>query len=247
MKTKEMSIIKLAIYDWKQVGLSGKWAFPFILLLSYLGFSYTMAPAGVLNSFSMSAYVLFLLMMSLGLIVDAIDHRMIDAALLVKCGENQERFYLAKMISVGIYAFIGTVIGMAMPCIRYALDGTGFFIRAFTAGDVLTGILIHILFGLSGGFFGLLLNHRIFSKRPLAIAVGAMIAVVSILKIPIEQVTGWTKYILWIFPPISELEVAYGTADHVAADQMIYFFGMFVYCLLEGILYVWIMKRIKVR
>lgn len=240
-----MKLSAMTLFEWKKINMSGKWSFPFVLLIIYLGFSYTFAPSGVLDSFALSAYVLFVLMISFGLIVDSIDSKMVDASILVKAGRKQSIFYQAKILSIGIYSLIGSVIAMLVPSLRYLISGTNFFLREFVISDIISGLVIHIFMGLAGGLFGLMMNGRIIARRSVAVILCTLFALTNIIKGSVNTDMPWTKLITWMLPPVYDLVDQYGGANYFYTGLMPIFLWMFLYIVFEIIVYVFAMKKLK--
>ena len=74
---------------------SAKMLVPFLLLIAYIGIAYAIAPLNILSSFSICAMVLFVLMLSIGIMYDDTSCRMIEQTIYVKL-RRKEYLYLGR-------------------------------------------------------------------------------------------------------------------------------------------------------
>ena len=86
---------------------------PLILLFFYLGFAYSMAPQYVLDSFSICSLVVFLLMLSVGIMYDDINYPMIDQTIFIKT-EKKEQIFGARCVLIAYISF-----GASAACVVY--------------------------------------------------------------------------------------------------------------------------------
>ena len=240
-----MKLSAITIFEYKKMLLSGKWSMPLILLIAYLAMTYTMAPAGVLNTFSVSSYVFFLIMLSFSILADSIDAEMINQSILAKCREHIETFYLAKLLAIFIYTIIGSGIAMLVPVIRYIISGTNFFIRPVSIADVAIGLILHILLGMTGAVFGLILNSRVIKKRQVAVGIAVLFGIICIVKDAIISDFHLLQYLLWILPPVSNIVKKFGEASFFNSSLLPLIAWGIVYLLIEIIIYVRSMKKLK--
>ncbi len=240
-----MKIGAITIFEFKKVLFSGRWSFPLILLVAYLAMTYSMAPAGVLNTFAVSSYVFFLLMLSFALLVNSMDAEMVDQSILSKCREHLQIFYMARVLSISLYTFLGTVIAMTFPLIRYAISGTGFFLRPFTVSDIVVGLVLHYILGMIGAVFGLILNGRVIKKRQIAVGIAVLFAIICIVKDALIIDFPIMQYILWILPPISNIVKRVGEASIFQMSLIPLIIWGIMYFIIEWICYVICMKKIR--
>ena len=240
-----MKLGAITTFEYKKILLSGKWSMPLILLIAYLAITYTMTPAGVLNTFSVSSYVFFLIMLCFSILADSIDSDMINQSILAKCREHIETFYLAKTLAIFIYTLIGSGIAMLVPVIKYLIFGTSFFIRSVSIVDVVIGLILHILLGMIGAVSGLFMNSRIIKKRQVAVGISVLFGIICIVKDAIISDCHLLRYLLWILPPVSNIVKKFGEASFFQSSLLPLIAWGIVYLLIEIMIYVRSMKILK--
>ncbi len=224
---------------------SSRMILPLILLFFYLGFAYSMAPQYVLDSFSICSLVVFLLMLSVGIMYDDINYPMIDQTIFIKT-EKKEQIFGARCVLIAYISF-----GASAACVVYPvlvdLAGRGnLFMRPLRLEDLISAFFLFWLIGICGGVTGLFANSRLFKKREAALLLGALLGLVIILKGPIGEEFPPTRLLTWILPPVYDLSVNYCKEDYFSLSANgIYFLWLAGYTGIEIFLYIWLMKRKK--
>lgn len=232
-----------AIYKFEKDKLihSSKMVVPFILLITYIGCSYTVAPLMILESFSVASLVVFALMVSVGIMYGDMNYEMIDQTIFVKL-PKKEYFYFGKIMIMGEVSMVFALFSVFIPVIIHACSGFALFKRSIVFSDICSGIILFWLIGMSGSLVGLIANQRIIKQRKNAILLCTFLTIVAIVKEPINSKFIIAKFLTWLLPPVYDLSVFYCKDTYFKlSNTWIYFLWITVYIIIEIIAYTKIM------
>ena len=224
---------------------SSRMILPLILLFFYLGFAYSMAPQYVLDSFSICSLVVFLLMLSVGIMYDDINYPMIDQTIFIKT-EKKEQIFGARCVLIAYISF-----GASAACVVYPvlvdLAGRGnLFMRPLRPEDLVSAFFLFWLIGICGGVTGLFANSRLFKKKRSGPAVRGPAGTGDYSERAYRRGIPAHTSATWILPPVYDLSVNYCKEDYFSLSANgIYFLWLAGYTGIEIFLYIWMMKRKK--
>jgi len=222
---------------------SGKLILPEILMCGYLGFAYSIAPQNILDSFSLCSLVVFLLMLSVGVMYDDINYQMIEMSMFVKL-KKKELLYFGKVMMIAYISLTFTLASILIPILLHCLNKMQLFDRAIVFSDILSGSILFFLVSMSGGITGLLANRRIFSNRTLAISLSALTGIAAITKVSLNKDIFITRFFTWILPPVNEISIAYCKETYFSLNSTgIYFIWLLLYIVIEIFIYIKLMLR----
>jgi hypothetical protein len=234
-----------AIYRFERDKLlrSSKLIVPLLILIAYIGIAYSIAPLNILSSFSICSLVIFMLLISVGVMDDDLSYSMIEQTILVKI-HKKALFYLGRAVLIGVVSMAFSLIAVLLPLLIHLWRGSELFSREIVISDVLSGLALFWLIGLCGGMIGLFANHRIISNRKTAILICIAFGLFTIIKGALVQQAQFLQYITWILPPIHDLSVAYCQDTYFRLGQTwVYFAWLMGYIGIEVFAYVKIMRR----
>ena len=182
---------------------SSKMVVPFLVFFLYLKFENSSGPQSVLAQFSISSLVIFMIMISIGMIYNDINTPMIDEAVMIKL-EKRTYFYLAKVSMIIYLALILSVMGIIVP-ILYSSQ----FQPGIQPLDIISGLILLTLAGVNGGMTGLLCNRHLIAKRESGLLAVILIGLLTVVEVPLNKEFAFAKFFTWVLAPISKISVAY--------------------------------------
>ncbi len=230
-------------YEMDKLLKSSKLIVPLLILVAYIGIAYSIAPLEILSSFSICSLVLFMLMISVGVMQDDVNDSMIEQTILVKL-RRKELFYLGKVALIGVVSIVFSLVSVLLPLFIHVFRGSMLFSREIVISDVLSSFVLFWLFGFCGGMIGIFTNHRIIPNRKTAIMFCIAFGLLAIIKGAITERFEFLQYITWILPPVHDLSVAYCQNTYFRFSQTwIYFVWFTGYIGIEILAYVKIMRK----
>lgn len=184
---------------------TSRFIMPLIVWLAFMLASYSIRPQYVVPSFLVSMTCLFFIMIWISFsYLESIDN--VSEQLMILKVKNQYVYYLSKDFFLMLIGVVMSIIGVIFPVIMNALNGFKLFNRPVTARDIVSAFLIYIVFSSLGCSISILLQPRCIKSRKIAIGIIALIALISVIKIGLVKQLPEVKYIMWIFPPVSEIQ-----------------------------------------
>ncbi len=203
-----------AVYRFERDKLlrSSRLIVPLLILFAYIGIAYAVGPLNIRSSFGICAIVLFILMISIGMMEDNAAYAMIEQTILVRL-RRKWLFYLGKAALMAAVSLVFAAVAVLAPVLIDLSRGGGLFSRGIMVSDVLSGFVLFALTGLCGGLTGLFVNHRIIANRNTAILLCIAFALLAVIKGAMTAQVDVLKYILWILPPVHDISVTYSKSD----------------------------------
>jgi len=232
-----------AIYKFEKDKLihSSKMVVPFILLITYISCSYTVAPLEILSSFGAASSVVFAIMVSIGVMYGDMNYQMIDQTIFAKL-PKKEYFYLGKIMIMAEMSMVFALLSVFIPVVIHVCSGFALFKRSIVFSDICSGIMLFWFIGMSGSLVGLIANQRIIKQRKNAILLCTFLTIVAIVKEPINSKFTIAKFLTWLLPPVYNLNVFYCKDTYFQLSKTwIYFLWITVYIIIEIIVYIKIM------
>ncbi len=234
-----------AVYRFERDKLlrSSRLIVPLLVLFAYIGIAYAVAPLNIMSSFSICSIVLFILMLSIGMMEDHIGYAMIEQTILVRL-RRKGLFYLGKAALMAAVSLVFAALAVLAPVLIDLSRGGALFSRGIVVADVLSGFVLFALTGLCGGVTGLFAHHRIIANRKIAILVCIAFALLTVIKGAMNAQVEMLKYVTWILPPVHDLSVAYSKYEYFRFEATwSYFLWLAGYIGIEVLAYVAILRR----
>ncbi|GAA0742929.1 hypothetical protein [Clostridium oceanicum] len=217
---------------------TNKFIMPMVLWMGFMAVSYSVKPQDFVSSALVSMGVLFLIMAWISFsYLEDID--IVSEELILLKSRNKTIYYLSKNVFLIIIGLFMSIIGVAFPIIRNALDRFEFFNRSITVGDIFSSLLLHIIFAALGCSLCILFQARCIKNRKIAIEMLILALVVSIIKIAIIQKLPLIKYVTWVLPPICEILKVLG-------DKNFFYIGDIVKSIIYGSVYIFAYNTINI-
>lgn len=234
----------LLSYEIDKVKHGKKLIIPVIILIAFLFFNYSIKPLEVLPSFSTTSMVIFAVMAMFGVMYNDIDYSMIESAMLVSM-KKKWMLYAGRILMIVVMSIIASVVSILYPVINSILNDGTLFSRALNVKDILSGIILCSLTGITGGIFGLIANKRILHKRELVIGVTLLFVIFTAAKEAI--MTGVVMRIIYIiFPPVYDLGYVYSDTKYLDITALLPYIGWnLIFIVIESVVYIYSMHRLK--
>lgn len=204
-------IFEMIRYQYKQYIMSAKWVMPLIVLLGVLGMMYSIAPVKIVDSFSMTGIVLFVIMVWIGKLTQGVEPEVSQQVMILRL-KSERKYYLCNIIFVMCICIVVTIISMLVPLLIHVWSGNALLSRQLIWSDIIGGGLIMFACAFTGGMLGDLFHIRVIRNKNAGIGLTFFITLLAVCRNGIVVDFALTKYILWVVPPISDV-ISWFTRD----------------------------------
>lgn len=227
-------IIELVKYQLQIYFKGSKFVMPFVAVAIFLFVLYSgdSRPVGVLTSFIISCYWVFILMVWIGLSVSSDESPIMEQIIFLRMQSNVY-YYLCKMLCMIIIGFIINSICLLYPIVINLSSHGGLFERTLTISDVLNAFILLSGSSIVGGSLGSFFHPRVMKDRKLAIVLAVLATIITIAKTVIINEVPIIKLFIWILPPLDSVSRIYGQAEFFNIGKSI---GLFLMILLYAII-----------
>lgn len=192
----------LVIYQYKKFITAYQYIAPCMFFLTALIMLYFYSGQPILSSFASSAIILLFIMTWLTTIILNLENIEEQQLLFVQLN-GKRKYILGKLVFSCLVSIPFILFAVAYPIVTMRFE------QHLSVSNILLGIYIHIALALLGIVFTLLLKVIQGLSQKYRWLVLVLIYLISILKIPLIQNFSILKFILWVFPPVSELLSVY--------------------------------------
>ncbi|GAA0178442.1 hypothetical protein SH2C18_14990 [Clostridium sediminicola] len=197
-----MNMLKnLLIYHYKIYIKSNKFIIPFLVWLIWIYSIYSTTHVSVVSNFLLSMGCLFYLMVWIGLTYMEIEDSISEQLLILKA-RSENIYYVSKILFLVFIGMTMSLIGVIFPIIKNIIGKSQLYSTDITISDLGIALIFHSFVSILGVTTGTLLHPRIMKERKMAIMLTVAIALMSIIKIPMNIEIPFTRFLTWIFPPL---------------------------------------------
>lgn len=217
---------------------SGKGIVPIVIFVAWQGMMYSIGPVEVLGSFGLCSLLIFAIMLSISIIFSSYRNPMIEMSYLVKV-KDKKQVYTANLVVIYLFSGGLTIVGLVIPVLFYITGGFTLYCRPLRVSDILAGGALMFLVAICGGIIGQFADKNIISNQKVAVLSGITIALLVLLKEGLIEKVPTLKYILYILPPVSDLAKKFNEMQEFILLQSIgYFLWIIAYISVLHFLYV---------
>ncbi|NOW82695.1 hypothetical protein B0H39_000576 [Clostridium beijerinckii] len=235
-------LISVLKYNFKMYMKSHKYIMPFFIFIIYMVMAYSIRLLDIVGSMVSSAAFLFALMTWIGFTYCSNIELIAEEVLILKLGSHT-RYWISKIIFMGVVGVFFSILSVGLPIIYNLICNV--FKYPVTFSDIVVSFIIHMFLSIIGALIGMLLQPRIISNRKMAILGAIFIVLMSIIKGPVINEVLYSKYVMWIFPPINEVSTAYLNLMHFNMPNLIMpLIIMIIYIFIESFILIKRMKKV---
>ncbi|OCB00566.1 hypothetical protein [Clostridium beijerinckii] len=235
-------LISVLKYNFKMYMKSHKYIMPFFIFIIYMVMSYSIRLLDIVGSMVSSAAFLFALMTWSGFTYYSNIELIAEEVLILKL-KSHTRYWISKIIFMGVVGAFFSILSVGLPIIYNLICNV--FKYPVTFSDIFVSFIIHMFLSIIGALIGMLLQPRIISNRKMAILGAIFIVLMSIIKGPVINEVPYSKYVMWIFPPINEVSTAYLNLMHFnIANLIMPLIIMIIYIFIESFILIKRMKKV---
>ena len=150
-------MISLIKYNWKIYLRSHKYILPILILIVNMVVTYTVRPIDITGTFMFSSCLLFFVMSWMGYTYFDADKNTSEEILILKA-KNYTYYLLSKILML---QFLGLLLSLFSTIIGITFGG---FLYPLTIVDIVSILIIHIVFSNIGVVFGMFFQPRIISN-----------------------------------------------------------------------------------
>lgn len=235
-------LISVLKYNFKMYMKSHKYIMPFFIFIIYMVMAYSIRLLDIVGSMVSSAAFLFALMTWIGFTYCSNIELIAEEVLILKL-RSHTRYWISKIIFMGVVGVFFSILSVGFPIICNLICNV--FKYPVTFSDIVVSFIIHMFLSIIGALIGMLLQPRIISNRKMAILGAIFIVLMSIIKGPVINEVPYSKYVMWIFPPINEVSTAYLNLMHFnIANLIMPLIIMIIYIFIESFILIKRMKKV---
>ncbi|MBE6087927.1 MAG: hypothetical protein E7206_07760 [Clostridium beijerinckii] len=235
-------LISVLKYNFKMYMKSHKYIMPFFIFIIYMVMAYSIRLLDIVGSMVSSAAFLFALMTWIGFTYCSNIELIAEEVLILKL-RSHTRYWISKIIFMGVVGVFFSILSVGLPIIYNLIFNV--FKYPVTFSDIVVSFIIHMFLSIIGALIGMLLQPRIISNRKMAILGAIFIVLMSIIKGPVINEVPYSKYVMWIFPPINEVSTAYLNLMHFNIPNLIMpLIIMIIYIFIESFILIKRMKKV---
>ena len=235
-------LISVLKYNFKMYMKSHKYIMPFFIFIIYMVMAYSIRLLDIVGSMVSSAAFLFALMTWIGFTYCSNIELIAEEVLILKL-KSHTRYWISKIIFMGVVGAFFSILSVGLPIIYNLICNV--FKYPVTFSDIFVSFFIHTFLSIIGALIGMLLQPRLISNRKMAILGAIFIVLMSIIKGPVINEVPYSKYVMWIFPPINEVSTAYLNLMHFnIADLIMPLIIMIIYIFIESFILIKRMKKV---
>ncbi|MCD2492894.1 hypothetical protein LQE92_09665 [Lacrimispora sp. NSJ-141] len=236
---------ELIRYHFHSYFKSSRFVMPVVILAVVLYCMYTIMPVGIVDSFSISSVCLFLIMVWAGLSYNMLEDPVSEQLMILRV-RSDITYYLSCSLFLILLGMLACLISTLFPVIQNLLNHRQLFLRPIKASDILCGWLLQSASAFVGSSVGALLHPRIMKDRKIAISLTAFIAVMAVSKFGILQEIPASRSVLWIFPPMEELNSIFAGEETYSLLKVLEALGILcLYGTAVSALRIWLLKKRK--
>lgn len=227
----------LVQYRMRIYGKENRFIMPLAAMLFMLYIMYSMKPAGVVSSFFMSSYMIFLIAVWNGFVMSSAEDPVMEQIQMLRV-QNIFAYYVSKIVCLLLVGLAGTCICLVLPvAVNVINDGT-LFERTLTGYDLFNAFLLLSGASFAGGTLGSILQPpMVLRERKNALLLTVLAAVLTIIKQALMQEIPLLKWILWILPPLERAGQIYGNADFfLLSDTVKIFLLLMTYAIIYSMI-----------
>lgn len=236
---------KLIRYHMLQYSKTNKWILPGLVLLSILSLMYSVKPVGLTDSISLSATILFFLMVWIGYGCNIMEDPVSEQIMILRV-QSERKYYISQLLFVSEIGVTVSLITLIFPLVQYGLNGSTMFDRTIGYDDICCWIIVMVLYAVTGGMMGAMTHERVMKSSQFAIMTISLLVILTIARGGIVHQLPAMKAVLWIVPPVLEATSWFGTTEQMTwSGTLLTAFTFFIYSIGYAVIRIEIMVRHK--
>ena len=239
------AICEMIRYQYRQYMMSAKWVMPLIVLSGTLGMMYSMAPVGIVDSFSITGIFLFVIMVWIGKTIQGVEPEVSEQVMILRL-KSERKYYLGHIIFMMCICVVVTGISILVPVFTHIRSGNALLLRQFIWSDFVGGGLLMLACSFTGGMAGELFHIRVIRDKNMGIGLTFLVALLAVCRNGVIAKFAALKYILWIIPPISDVVSWFTNESYFnMGEVMIGFVLLLIYGVVMAVMKVELLRRVK--
>lgn len=210
---------ELIKYESRKYFKSNKIIMPLLFWLIFLRICYSEGNLSYVSSIVMSMGVLFFVMTWISYSYQEVEELISEQLLVLKL-QSAEFYNASKVIFLLLIGLGFSILGIAFPMIQNLLNDFCIFNRVITVFDIINGVVLHFIVATVGVSLGSLFHPRIIKNR-MSVLMVVTVAILAYAKGPIILQYSFTKFVLWIFPPIYDILASFYEQEYFNIHNMI--------------------------
>ncbi len=211
---------------------SSRFVVPIIANMIFLYVMYYECTYDIGTVLIITGFFSFYLMMFVGNSIISLKNEILEQIVILRIGKY--KVSISEFIFVSFLSLLVMIMCCGIPLLFNCI-GSGFLIKQhIPVENILCTLIIVWLSGILGGVIGSFFNNSIIKNRKMVTLLIVLIAVLSVSRGAIVAQRQWTKYVLFILPPIDEIRkcIDFFNGIILTGQACLQIFNMIIYILI---------------
>lgn len=213
-------ISQLVKYHFRQYFKTNKFVMPFTALIIVLYTLYSSKPVGVVPSMVSCCIAVFLISSWTGVTVCSLEDPVSEQVIILRI-KSHRKYYLSHTLFLLSLSTLAALISVSVPVLLNIINKGELFERTLMVSDILCGFLLLTLSAFMGCCLGETAHPRIIKDRKAAVLLVFLIDIISMIKTSLLAGFPMSKIILWAFPPITRLPLAFSQDSYFSVQKVL--------------------------
>lgn len=207
-------------YHCQQYFKTNKFVMPFTALIIVLYTLYSSKPVGVVPSMVSCCIAVFLISSWTGVTVCSLEDPVSEQVIILRI-KSHRKYYLSHTLFLLSLSTLAALISVSVPVLLNIINKGELFERTLMVSDILCGFLLLTLSAFMGCCLGESAHPRIIKDRKAAVLLVFLIDIISMIKTSLLAGFPMSKIILWAFPPITRLPLAFSQDSYFSVQKVL--------------------------
>lgn len=207
-------------YHCQQYFKTNKFVMPFTALIIVLYTLYSSKPVGVVPSMVSCCIAVFLISSWTGVTVCSLEDPVSEQVIILRI-KSHRKYYLSHTLFLLSLSTLAALISVSVPVLLNIINKGELFERTLMVSDILCGFLLLTLSAFMGCCLGETAHPRIIKDRKAAVLLVFLIDIISMIKTSLLAGFPMSKIILWAFPPITRLPLAFSQDSYFSVQKVL--------------------------
>ena len=217
-------IIELTKYGLHIYFKGSRFIMPLVAVIVYQYVMYTVMPTDIVESYVMSCYLAFFILIFTGVSVAADEDQVMEQIQLLRV-RSSSCYYMGKTAVLLVLGLFVSAVCVLFPVVQDLLNHKELFLRPLTAGDVLNAFILVAGCSFAGGALGSFLHPRVMKDRKLAVSLTILLSILTVVRTVLAKEVPLFKFVAWVLPPVDNVSYVYSDAGKFHLKQTILIFA----------------------
>lgn len=139
---------------------------------------------------------------------------------------KRSTYYRSKYLFLVLLGSIVSLSAIAYPLFQNCVNSFAMFQRSITVQDIAAAFILHVAASIMGAAVAIAFQPMCMKDRKMALLFMTFVSIVGLIKDGIIQDVPAFRFILWIFPPLSNLVTLFDDCDSFSGISVLMAAGL---------------------